>query len=462
MSSVVEPQVLNARYRIHSELGRGGMGVVYRAIDMEMNRVVAIKLLPPSLAEDKNLLARFKNEIVNTGQLDHPHIAKIYDIGEAGGAYYYVMELIEGSDLRGGLNEHGRYSIEDACRLLSEIASALDCAHEKGIIHRDVKPENVLIDSIGSVRIVDFGIAKAVGATRMTGGMIGTPEYISPEQARGESTGGASDQYSLAVMAYEMLTGVPPFQTDVSEPWAIVNMHIADDPPDPRNSVSDLPDHVANALLRALEKSPADRFETCKQFIDALVGDFTFTPRPRPKKRVEKSPTNVVKMILTYAIPLILLIIGILFIVKPQVGTGIQAGHAVASQASINESEVKIFIEKTWLPAWKSGQIGPFSKCYDNDNFVGHDYSSKSSFTTLTFDSYLSQWLSKPDSSATQLTDLIAKKTDKNRVITTFTINAGSAGNMRKRLTVDKRPDNSLVVAHEDSAPSSVSLDGLE
>ena len=438
------------------------MGVVYRATDLQMDRVVAIKLLPPSLAEDEKLLARFKNEIVNTGQLDHPHIAKIYDIGEAGGAYYYVMELIEGSDLRGELLRRGSYPVEDACCLLGEIASALDCAHEKGIIHRDVKPENILIDGGGSVRVVDFGIARAVGATRMTGGMIGTPEYISPEQARGDSTSGASDQYSLAVMAYEMLTGVPPFQTDVAEPWAIVNMHIADEPPDPRTIVSDLPTHIVNALLRALEKSPGDRFETCRQFVDAVAGDFTFAPRPRPKKRVDKPPTNALRILLIAAIPIILLVAGILLVVKPQVGTGVRPGHAAVARAPISESEASSFIQKTWLPAWKSGQIGPFSKCYDNDNFVGHDYSSRSSFTTLTFDSYLSQWLSKPDSSDAKLADLSVSKTDSNQAVATFTITTGGAGSTHRRLTIDKRPDNSLVVAHEDSAPSSVSLDGLE
>jgi serine/threonine protein kinase len=438
------------------------MGVVYRALDLQMGRTVAVKLLPPKLAEDKHLLARFKNEILNTGQLDHPHIAKIYDIGEADGAYYYVMELIEGSDLRGELAKRKKYPLEEACRLLSEAASALDYAHEKGIIHRDIKPENLLIDGNGASRIVDFGIARAVGATRMTGGMIGTPEYISPEQARGIAVSGASDQYSLAVLAYEMLTGVPPFQTDRAEPWAIINKHISDDPPDPRTRVDDLPLCAANALLKALEKSPDDRFSTCRQFVEALTGDYLFSPRRRPKKASGKPSAFSPKMLLMIAIPIILLVAGLLLVVKPLAKSGNHSVPETTSFVPIDNKTAKDFVQNTWFLAWKAGQIGPFSKCYDNDNFVGHDYLSRSSFTTLTFDSYLSQWLSRNSAADSQITDLVAEKISDKQALATFSIKSGGSDGLHKRLTLGKGKDNNLIITHEDSAPLSVSLDGLE
>ena len=442
------------------------MGVVHRATDLQMGREVAVKLLPPGLAQDTNLLARFKNEIVNTGQLDHPHIAKIYDMGEVGGAYYYVMELVEGTDLRAQLVARGRYPLEDACSLLAEAASALDHAHARGIIHRDIKPENVLIDADGSVRIVDFGIARAAGATRMTGGMIGTPEYMSPEQARGDPTGGASDQYSLAVMAYEILTGLPPFQTDASEPWAIVNKHITEDPPDPCSLVEDLPRSAGNALLRALEKSPEDRFATCQQFVDALKGDFAFRRRRRRPKAVNRVKTRLIA-----AAVALLSFSGLALVVMPA-WTG---SHSTDGQNKrtivvdpkpadpLSEAAVRSFVQKTWFPAWKSDSErspGPLQKCYDTDAFVGHDYSSRTSYTTLAIDSYLSEWLSEPNASAAQLGSVVVKPSDAKHATVDLAISGAGAVNAHKRLTITRRPDGTLAVVREDSAPSAAWLGG--
>jgi serine/threonine protein kinase len=153
----------------------------------------------------------------------------------------------------------------------------LDYAHEQGKVHRDIKPDNILLDSKGSPRVVDFGIAKTVEGTRMTGGMIGTPEYMSPEQARGEALDGRADQYALAIVVYEMLTGTTPFRSDTAQAWSLVNAHITVQPPDPRQYQGDLPEHVVVSLMQAMAKMPENRFLTCTQFADALNGYVEFT-----------------------------------------------------------------------------------------------------------------------------------------------------------------------------------------
>jgi serine/threonine-protein kinase len=464
------PTTLNNRYLLDGELGRGGMGVVYRATDLQLHRTVAIKLLPPSLAEDKNMLTRFKNEITNTGNLDNPNMVKVYDMGEVDGAYYYVMELIDGHDLRTEIHNRGHFEVADACEILAQVASALDYAHAKGILHRDIKPENILIERDGgAIRIVDFGIAKVVGATRMTGGMIGTPEYISPEQARGEEADGRSDQYSLAVMAYEMLTGIPPFRTDTQEPWAIVNMHISQEPDDPRKRQKDFPMKAAEALLKALAKRPGERFASCMDFIAALEGKIKFTPRRRSK--LPSVQTSVKQRKRSQSLLLVFIMIialggGLFFIMRPPEIISNKNRILVDPpppkvNISISETEGKNFIEKTWLSAWKSGQIGPFSKCYNNDTFIGHNYTARNSYTTLTFDAYLSQWLSVEKSKSASITNLDIKKSDDKHLISTFLLNDGAITN-KTRITLEKSSDDSITITHEDTIPKEISIDGLE
>ena len=294
---------LNNRYNLESELGHGGMGVVYRARDLSLNRAVAVKVLPPAFSMDAQFLARFKNEVLNVARLDHPHIAQIYDVGEDGKTHYYVMQLIEGSDLHVEILQRGRFSLEETIGILQKVASALDYAHEQGIVHRDIKPDNILLDRNGSPHVVDFGIAKSVECTRMTGGMIGTPEYMSPEQARGEAIDGRADQYALAIVAYEMLTGTTPFRSDTAQAWSLVNAHINVQPPDPRQWQGDLPEHVVGSMMQALAKVPGNRFASCAQFIDALAGHSRTSAPPEtamvtqtvyqslPPPSVEKVPT---------------------------------------------------------------------------------------------------------------------------------------------------------------------------
>ncbi len=260
---------LNNRYHLEEELGQGGMGVVYRARDIALNRVVALKVLPPAMARDEQFVERFKSEILNAARLDHPHIAQVYDVGEHAGSRYYVMQLVEGEDLHHAIVRRGRFSLRETCVIIRQLAEALDYAHAQGIVHRDIKPENILLDRQGHPFLVDFGIALAAGALRLTSGMIGTPEYMSPEQAKGEEVDGRSDQYMLAIVAYEMLTGTTPFRSSLSQPWTVVNRQISEAPPDPRTLVP-LARKTAEAILKGLSKTIVQRYASCTQFADAM------------------------------------------------------------------------------------------------------------------------------------------------------------------------------------------------
>ena len=249
-------QTLSNRYRLETEIGRGGMGVVYRAEDMQVKRTVAIKALPAVMTHNQELMKRFNSEVQHASKLEHPNIARVFDVGEDDGTHYYVMQYIDGSDLRAELKMKGRFSVDETIHIISQVADALDYAHSQGIVHRDIKPENILLDKEGDAHVVDFGIAKATEGTRTTRGMLGTPEYMSPEQVKGKSVDGRSDQYSLATVAYEMLTGRTPFKTEGDDPWAQINMHLNTPVPDPKTTVPDIPTYVANALLKALAKMP--------------------------------------------------------------------------------------------------------------------------------------------------------------------------------------------------------------
>ena len=281
-----ESRTLNNRYILEAELGRGGMGVVYRGRDLKMNRQVAIKVLPAEFAHDAQFLARFNSEINNTSQLQHQHIVSIYDMGVDDGTYYYVMQYVEGQDLKSYLARHEKLSPAEACRILAPIAAALDYAHGRGIVHRDIKPENILIDRYGTPSLTDFGIARSLEGTRMTTGMVGTPEYMSPEQAKGEEIDGRSDQYSLAIVAYEMLTGTTPFRSSTAQPWAVVNKHISEAPIDPRSIVPTLGSHEAQAILQGLSKAAGQRFASCTEFVEAMRGEIQAKGAAPSKKRV--------------------------------------------------------------------------------------------------------------------------------------------------------------------------------
>ncbi len=266
-----ERALIGKRYRLEREIGRGGMGIVYLATDLHLNRLVAIKVLPPQISADTQTFSRFKNEVFGISRLEHPSIIKVYDAGVQG-SYYYVMQYVDGPNLYNETIRRKTFTLKDALPILRQIASALDYAHKKGFIHRDVKPENILLDSHFNAYLVDFGIVlSSYMPKRFTQGFIGTPEYASPEHCKNEPLTGASDQYSFAIIAYEMLAGRAPFERgEDGNPVPVIVSQLNDAPPDPRQFNPELPEHVAKALLRAISKKPAERFGSCQEFVDIL------------------------------------------------------------------------------------------------------------------------------------------------------------------------------------------------
>ncbi|MCS7011021.1 MAG: serine/threonine protein kinase, partial [Anaerolineales bacterium] len=257
------------RYEIKEELGRGGMATVYRAYDPRFEREVAIKVLPREMLHDPQFRVRFEREAKTIAMLEHPAIVPVYDFGEEDGQLYFVMRFMPGGSLAERLRQ-GPLSVEEAARIFSRLAPALDTAHAKGIIHRDLKPGNILFDQYGEPYLSDFGIAKLTqGSSTMTGSaIIGTPAYMSPEQAQGEAIDARSDIYGLGVILFEMLTGQQPFQGDT--PMSVVLKHITDPIPHLLDLRPDLPVDIEKIVEKALAKSPHERFETATQMAQAL------------------------------------------------------------------------------------------------------------------------------------------------------------------------------------------------
>src|SRR5690349_1718654 len=277
---------LGGQYDIEGEIGRGGMSVVYRARDRRLNRPVAIKVLPPELAHDAAIRTRFTREAQMAAQLTHAHIVPIYDVGEQAGLAYFVMAIVHGGNLATLLTREPRQPVEEARRLLGEIADALAYAHLRGVIHRDIKPDNILLDeSSGRAMVTDFGIARAMeGSTRLTatGIAVGTPAYMSPEQALGDrEVDGRSDIYSLGVLGYQMLTGRLPFSAGNS--MALLLKHVSEAPRPIGELRTDAPKSIREAVERALMKSPEDRWPTAVSMREALLSD-----RGNPAWRAEQ------------------------------------------------------------------------------------------------------------------------------------------------------------------------------
>ena len=263
---------LAGRYAVERELGRGGMATVYLAQDLKHRRPVAIKVLAPELAAALGR-ERFLREIETAAGLTHPHILPLHDSGEANGFLYYVMPYVEGESLRDRLNREGQLAIDAAIAVASEVANALSYAHSRGVVHRDVKPDNILLSDGGAI-VADFGIAGAIAAAgggqlTQTGIVLGTPAYMSPEQGAGERTvDGRSDVYSLGCVLYEMLTGEPPFTGPTGQ--AIIAKRFTDPVPSARRLRETIPTAVDRAIAKALARTPADRFATTYEFAEAL------------------------------------------------------------------------------------------------------------------------------------------------------------------------------------------------
>ncbi len=270
-------QVLSANYELESEVGRGGMGIVYCARDKRLKREIAIKVLPPELSFRSDIRQRFLREAETAAQLNHPNIVPIYTVEEKDNLVYFVMSYIKGDNLGQRLQQHGPIAPVEVRRILREVADALSYAHSRNVIHRDIKPDNIIIDAeTGRAMVTDFGIARALtdsGDSRLTatGMAIGTPAYMSPEQSAGDSAiDGRSDLYSLGVVGYQMLCGQPPFVAN-NTPSMLVK-HLSERPIPVDQRWPDLPQDLSRAVMMCLEKDPADRFPSAAAFAVALDG----------------------------------------------------------------------------------------------------------------------------------------------------------------------------------------------
>ena len=280
-------QALGTKYQLDRELGRGGMGVVFEATDSTLDRRVAIKVVHPALTNQEGIVRRFLAEARMIAKFRHPGIVAVHAAGEADGLLYYVMDRVEGETLRDRLRREPKMSVDDARRITADVALALDAAARAGLVHRDVKPENILIDGAsGRPMLVDFGIARAMAGepdgnepTTGRGVALGTPAYMSPEQAAGEEVDARSDLYSLGVVAYEMLTGAPPF---TGSHRVVISRHLTDRPAPVEKTRPDSPASLSGAIMRALEKHPDERWQTGEALSVALSGETAAFPRAPP------------------------------------------------------------------------------------------------------------------------------------------------------------------------------------
>ncbi|HTK12154.1 MAG TPA: Stk1 family PASTA domain-containing Ser/Thr kinase [Ktedonobacteraceae bacterium] len=266
-------EVLGERYQLQDPIGRGGMATIYRGHDMRMDRVVAIKVLREVYSTDPKFVTRFQREAKAASALQHPNIVQVYDYGQSDGNYFIVMELVEGTDLRRYLRSRGVLATDRAIIIAHDVALGLGAAHRRSIVHRDVKPQNILVGRDGSIKLTDFGIAsvyKDINAERLTttGMTLGTVQYYAPEQAQGEIVSPAADVYALGIVMYEMMTGRTPFDGDT--PVAVAMQHIQDAPIPPRQLNPSIPPALEEIILRCLEKVPEMRFRDGSTLARAL------------------------------------------------------------------------------------------------------------------------------------------------------------------------------------------------
>jgi serine/threonine protein kinase/Tfp pilus assembly protein PilF len=305
------------RYHIIEELGRGGMGRVYKALDTQVDEKLAIKVLKPEVAADEKSRERFRNELKTTRQISHRHICRVYDFSEAEGQAFITMEYVSGEDLKSLVRRIGQLTPGKAVFIGRQIAEGLAEAHRLGVIHRDLKPHNIMLDKEGNVRIMDFGIARTFQKTGMTdtGVIIGTPEYMSPEQVEGREVDGRSDIYSLGIILYEMLTGRVPFSGDT--PLSVAVKQKTERPVNPRKLNPQIPQEISRLILRCLEKDKALRFQDAAQLVDELTDiekALPKTDRVVPERMTRSTKEITVKFSLSKMIIPALVLLGLALI----------------------------------------------------------------------------------------------------------------------------------------------------
>jgi serine/threonine protein kinase/Tfp pilus assembly protein PilF len=278
-----------SRYEIIEELGRGGMGRVYKAFDEQLKEEVALKLLKSEIASDKKILDRFSNELKIARKIAHKNVGRMYELMEDNGIYFITMEYIPGQDLKGLIKQTGKLGIGTAISLAQQVSEGLAEAHRLGVVHRDLKPQNIMVDRDGNARIMDFGIARRESASSLTeeGAVIGTPDYMSPEQVDGIETDKRADIYSLGVMIYEMVTGRTPFQGDSA--MSVALKHKTDAPVNPREINAQVPENLSRLIIKCMEKDREKRFQSAEELLSDLAA-FELEPRGEGETPEEKKP----------------------------------------------------------------------------------------------------------------------------------------------------------------------------
>ncbi|HXQ29840.1 MAG TPA: protein kinase [Gemmatimonadales bacterium] len=273
---VLRPGALFAnRYDVQAVLGIGGMGVVYRAFDRELQETVAIKTLrPEAMAGESAALERFRQEIRLARKITHRNVVRTYDLGETDGLYYLTMEYVEGASLKDLIRSRGRLPIPVTLTIGKQLCRALEVAHEQGVIHRDIKPQNIVVEPSGFLKVMDFGIARLANPPQgkgltQEGTSIGTPDYMAPEQLSGMELDARSDLYAAGVVLFECVTGRVPFEAETT--WALIAKHLEEEPPDPRQSNPDVPESLSRVILKAMAKAPVDRYQSANEMYAALA-----------------------------------------------------------------------------------------------------------------------------------------------------------------------------------------------
>ena len=296
--------MIGDRYEILEKIGTGGMSDVYKAKCHKLNRLVAIKVLKQEFSENANFVSKFRSEAQAAAGLSHPNIVNIYDVGEENGIYYIVMELIEGITLKKYIEKNARLSFKEAVSIAIQVSMGIEAAHKNHIIHRDIKPQNIIISKDGKVKVTDFGIAKAATSNTITSNVMGSVHYTSPEQARGGYSDEKSDIYSMGITLFEMLTGRVPFNGDTTV--AIAIKHIQEEMPSPKEFVPEIPDSVAAIVLKCCQKSPDRRYQNMGELIADLKqslirpdGDFVTVNDPESKGATRAVQAQEIRQIKT-------------------------------------------------------------------------------------------------------------------------------------------------------------------
>ncbi|NMC28264.1 MAG: Stk1 family PASTA domain-containing Ser/Thr kinase, partial [Syntrophomonadaceae bacterium] len=267
----MDATTLGGRYELLEIIGEGGMSTVYKARDRVLDRIVAVKILRSEFASDKGFVEKFKSEALAVASFSHPNIVNIYDVGQENDVHYIVMEFVDGKTLKEIIREQAPLSVAQAVNIAVGVCDGVHHAHEKGIIHRDIKPHNILITEQGMVKVADFGIARAISTSTITYGknIVGSVHYFSPEQARGEGINRTTDIYSIGCVLFEMLTGKVPFNAD--SPITVALRHIHDEPPSPRSINPDIPEELEAIIFKAMAKDPGKRFQSAQEMRNTLL-----------------------------------------------------------------------------------------------------------------------------------------------------------------------------------------------